>query len=81
MVALWALVKFIEYHYFRQVDPIHGETQVWSPKGLTFFIRKLETVQRKTAIHDSRFVLCMCSTIAFDLLKRIFSSWKRNRPL
>lgn len=81
MVAPWALVEFSEYLYFRQVDPIPGETQGWPPKGLTFFIHKLGTVQKKTAYHDSRLVLYMCSTIALDLLKRIFSSWKRNRPL
>lgn len=81
VVALWALVEFSEYHYFRHVDPIPGEIQVWPPKGLTFFIHKLGTVQRKTAYHDSRLVLYECSTIALDLLKLIFSSWKRNSPL
>jgi hypothetical protein len=81
MVAPWASVELSEYHYFRRVDPIPGETQVWLPKGLAFFIYKLGTAQRKTAYHDSRLVMYMCSTIAADLLKRIFSSWKRNRPL
>jgi hypothetical protein len=57
------------------------DTGLTSESSNFFFVHKLVTLQRKTAYHDSRLVLYMCSTMDLDLLKRIFSSWKRNRHL